>query len=84
MFQSITVRCLAGLGFQKWKIYIEEQKMVAALIFSTDGSEQMVHVRTLASIVGQMVSTFRAIGYLVRLFTRHLYATVSRRFTRNS
>ena len=60
---------------------------MAALIVSIDGilaSQQMVHVRALASVVGQIVSMSRAIGYLVRLFTRHLYATVSRRFTWNS
>ena len=74
------------LDFERGKIYTEEEKMVA-LIGSIDGllaSQQMVHVRTLASVVGQMVSMSRAIGYLVRLFTRHLYATVSRRFTWNS
>ena len=74
------------LDFEKGKIYIEEEKM-AALIVSIDGilaSQQMVHVRALASVVGQIVSMSRAIGYLVRLFTRHLYATVSRRFTWNS
>ena len=57
--------------FEKGKIHIEEEKM-AALIFSIDGllaSQQMVHVRTLASVVGQIVSMSRAIGYLVRLFT---------------
>ena len=75
-----------ALDFEKGKIYIEEEKM-AALIVSIDGilaSQQMVHVRALASVVGQIVSMSRAIGYLVRLFTRHLYATVSRRFTWNS
>ena len=76
------------LDFEKGRkeICIEEEKM-AALIVSIDGilaSQQMVHVRALASIVGQIVSMSRAIGYLVRLFTRHLYATVSRRFTWNS
>ena len=53
---------------------------MTALIVSIDGilaSQQMVHVRALASVVGQIVSMSRAIGYLVRLFTRHLYATYS-------
>lgn len=76
------------LDFEKGRkeICIEEEKM-AALIVSIDGilaSQQMVHVHALASVVGQIVSMSRAIGYLVRLFTRHLYATVSRRFTWNS
>ena len=76
------------LDFEKGRkeICIEEEKM-AALIVSIDGilaSQQMVHVRDVPSVVGQIVSMSRAIGYLVRLFTRHLYATVSRRFTWNS
>ena len=74
------------LDFEKGKIHIEEEKMVA-LIDSIDGllaSHQMVQVRTLASVVGQIISMSWAIGYIARLFTRHLYATVSRRFSWNS
>ena len=88
MFQSIAARCWLGfvLDFEKGKIHIEEEKMVA-LIDSIDGllaSHQMVHVRMLASVVGQIISMSRAIGYIARLFTRHLHATVSRRFSWNS
>ena len=74
------------LDFEKGKIHIEEEKMVA-LIDSIDGilaSHQMVHVCTLASVVGQIISMSRAIGYIASLFTRHLYATVARRFSWNS
>ena len=66
------------LDFARGRIFVSKEKM-DALISSIQRlieSRQRLPVRSLARVIGQIISMSRAMGPLCRMFTRHLYSVV--------
>ena len=75
--------CFLGyiLNFESGMIYVSELRMdkLKSSLANT-ASANSIRIRTLASIVGQIIPMGTAVGNIVRLMTRHCYCAIGNRF----
>ena len=74
------------LDFKAGKIFVSQERIEALLraIQHKKMPHQGISVRTLAGVVGQIISMSRAEGPLARMFTRYLYGVIDSRQAWNS
>ena len=74
--------CFLGyiLNFESGMIYVSERRMdKLKSSLANSASANSIRIRTLASIVGQIISMGTAVGNIVRLMTRHCYCAIGNR-----
>ena len=68
------------LNFESGMIYVSESRLdKLRTSFAKRTLDDCIRIRSLASIVGQIISMGTAVGNIVRLMTRHCYAAIENR-----